>query len=69
MKDIKIELTGTPTVGQRKERTETFTIKNTRSTIQLKDNDGKIMVSFAPFLDGGSIWIQDFSHIVLDEDV
>ena len=65
---MKILLTGTPNIGKGKERTETFSVTNTKTCIVLKDSYGNALVSFTPFLNGGSIWLSDFSDIIMDRE-
>ena len=47
---------------------ETLIVKDNGSAIQITDSEGKILVSLAPFLDGGSIWLADSNSIIMDKD-
>lgn len=66
MEPIKISLTGTPNCGISEERTETFFVEKKERCILIKDEEGKIIFSFNPFFDGGSVWLSDFPSIILD---
>jgi len=63
---MKIKLTGTPNLGGAVKRTEDFTVTNTEETITIKDHKGNVIVSFNPFFNGGSIWLEHFCSVILD---
>lgn len=68
MNEIKFELEGKPNLGiDRKVEKLVFTVeKSSDKCLVLKDSEGKVLISFNPFMDGGSVWLADFSSIILD---
>ena len=69
MKEQKVEFVvkGVRNLGSdRTEKVEKFSIEAKESCIHIKDNKGKVIVSFNPFFDGGSLWITDFSSLIMD---
>ena len=45
---------------------ETFTVEKTESTIKITDAKGKVLVSLAPFFNGGSVWLSEFNDFIMD---
>jgi len=63
---MKISLTGKSNTGLGRKRAEKFEVIKIDNSIQVKDSAGKILISFTPFLNGGSVWLSDFSDIIMD---
>jgi len=65
---MKVTLKGTPNLGCPKERQENFELYHGEHVIQILDADGNVVLSFNPFMDGGSVWLSDFSSIIMDRE-
>lgn len=65
---MKIKLTGKSNCGTGKTITKEFEVTKSSQGIAIKDNKGEILISFAPFLNGGSVWLSDFSDIIMDAE-
>jgi hypothetical protein len=61
-----VTLKGTHNLGLRGYETMNFRITATESNISISDSEGNVLISFSPFFDGGSLWLSDFSSLILD---
>lgn len=53
----RITLTGRPNLGDGREQRKTFVVKQVSNCIRICDDKGHTLISFAPFFDGGSVWV------------
>ena len=64
----EVELTGINNVGLEDKQKRKYEIVVSKTNISIIDDKDKCLISFAPFYNGGSLWLSDFCDIIMDSD-